>query len=75
MDDEFAAQYDFGDDDRAGDDDSGAEFWARVDEDYSVSDYFRLNPISLQSPAALAARDVAQECQSRWGIEIDPTTL
>ncbi|MDC3737611.1 glycosyltransferase sugar-binding domain-conteining protein [Pseudomonas syringae pv. syringae] len=72
MDDEFAAQYDFGDDDRAGDDDSDAEFWARVDEDYSVSDYFRLNPISLQSPAALAARDVAQECQSRWGIEIDP---
>ncbi|BBN61324.1 dermonecrotic toxin domain-containing protein [Pseudomonas sp. KUIN-1] len=72
MDDEFAAHYDFDDADRAGDDDSDAAFRKRVDEDFSVSDYFRLNPINLQSPAALAARDVAQECQSRWGVEIDP---
>ncbi|GAB0064750.1 hypothetical protein IBA8402_05110 [Pseudomonas syringae] len=72
MDDEFAAHYDFDDDNRDGGDDPDAEFWARVRDDYSVSDYFRLNPIALQSPAALAARDVAQACQSRWGVEIDP---
>ncbi|RMT25650.1 hypothetical protein ALP50_04854, partial [Pseudomonas syringae pv. spinaceae] len=71
MDDEFVANQNsgnpFGDDQ-----DSDAAFWERVAEDFSVSDYFRLNPINLQSPAALAARDVAQECQSKWGIEIDP---
>ncbi|KPY36570.1 hypothetical protein ALQ60_00070 [Pseudomonas syringae pv. papulans] len=72
MDDEFAAHYDFDYDNRDGGDDPDAEFWALVRDDYSVSDYFRLNPIALQSPAALAARDVAQECQSRWGVEIDP---
>ena len=75
MDDDFTAHYnfdDFDDGDRDGDDDSDAESWTREREDFSVSDHFRLHPIDLQSPAALAARDVAQECQSRWGIEIDP---
>lgn len=75
MDDDFAAHYnfdDFDDGDSDGDDDSDAESLTREREDFSVSDHFRLHPINLQSPAALAARDVAQECQSRWGIEIDP---
>ncbi|MBA1230262.1 glycosyltransferase sugar-binding domain-conteining protein [Pseudomonas viridiflava] len=50
---------------------SDAAFWARVAQDFSVSDYFRLNPVSLQSPAALASKDVAQACLEKWGLQVE----
>ncbi|RMN41394.1 hypothetical protein ALQ64_04929 [Pseudomonas cannabina] len=43
-----------------------------VGNDLTVSEYFRLNPINLHSPAALAAEDVAQVCLLKWGVELDP---
>ncbi len=48
------------------------EFWARVREDFSVSDYFRLNRISLKSPAAQASEDVKRECLAKWYVELEP---
>lgn len=48
------------------------QFWARVRKNFSVSDYFRLNRISLKSPAAQASEDVKRECLAKWDVELEP---
>ncbi|WP_373270979.1 dermonecrotic toxin domain-containing protein [Pseudomonas syringae] len=70
MDDEYATNLDAVH--PVNDDDPYAAFWERVREDFSVSDYFRLKKITLQSPATQACDDIRQECLSRWGVEVEP---